>query len=386
MLKAPAHRRRTLGDRQGGSGPTMIVVTGLHGNEPAGGLAARRVLARLEREGLEINGRFVVLAGNLRALAAGIRFLDCDLNRQWTPERVAELQNQALNDAEATEQRELLAAIREVANQSTGPVYFLDLHTTSAVGPPFVTVGDTLRNREFARSFPLPLILGLEEQVDGALLEYLNNFGLITLGAEAGQHDCDRSVDRLEALMWLALRSAGLLAPDAVEGRVYAGVLREASRGVPPVIEVRYRHAIDDQDGFEMLPGVHNFAPVEKGQVVAHDRNGPVHARESGLMLLPLYQGKGEDGFFIARPLRTFWLYLSAFLRGLRIGAFLHWLPGVHRSRDQRLELTIDTRIARWYPLEVFHLFGYRKRRRTGNTLIVTRRAFDSNEPETTRL
>ncbi len=103
-------------------------------------------------------------------------------------------------------------------------------------------------------------------------------------------------------------------------------------------------------------------------------------------MLLPLYQGKGEDGFFIARPLRTFWLHLSAFLRRIRIGAFLHWLPGVHRSVDQCLDLTIDTRIARWYPLEVFHLFGYRKEREAGNTLVVTRRAFDSNEPETIRL
>ena len=384
MLEAPVNRRRYIGARQGGPGPSMIVMTGLHGNEPAGAWAAERVLARLEREGSDIHGRFVVLAGNLKALAKGVRFLDRDLNRQWTPEKVAALENRSINDAEAEEQRELLAAIRHAVNESAGPVYFLDLHTTSAVGPPFVTVGDTLRNREFARSFPLPLVLGLEEQVDGALLEYLNNFGLITLGSEAGQHDCDDSVDRLEALLWLALRSARLLAPDAAAGHVSAEVLREASRGVPPVIEVRYRHAINDQDSFEMLPGFDNFVPVEKDQVVARDRKGPVRAPESGLILLPLYQGKG--GFFIARPVRMFWLRLSAFLRRLRIGAFLPWLPGVHRNGDQRLELTIDTRIARWYPLEVFHLLGYRKRRQAGKTLVVTRRAFDSEEPETIRL
>jgi succinylglutamate desuccinylase len=176
------------------------------------------------------------------------------------------------------------------------------------------------------------------------------------------------------------------LPSDAADGHVSAEVLREASRGVPSIIEVLYRHAINDQDRFEMLPGFNNFVPVEKDQVVAHDRNGPVHAPESGLMLLPLYQGKGEDGFFIARPVRMFWLRLSALLRRLRIGTFLPWLPGVHRNGDQGLELTIDTRIARWYPLEVFHLLGYRKRRQVGNTLVVTRRAFDSDEPETLRL
>lgn len=386
VLEAPVHHRRYIGVRQGGPGPTMIVMTGMHGNEPAGARAAQRVLERLERKSIEIHGRFLVLAGNIKALAEGTRFLDRDLNRQWTPEKLAELENRAVSDAEADEQRELLGAIREALNESAGPVYFLDLHTTSAVSPPFVTVGDTLRNRQFARSFPLPLILGLEEQVDGALLEYLNNFGLITMGAEAGQHDCDGSVDRLEALLWLALRHAGLLLPDAADVSGYADVLRETSRGVPSVIEVRYRHAIHDQDDFEMLPGFDNFVPVAKGQIVAHDRNGPIRAQESGLMLLPLYQGKGEDGFFIARPLRVFWLHLSAFLRRLRIGAFLRWLPGVHRSGDQQLELTVDTRVARWCPLEVFHLFGYRKRRQAGNTLIVTRRAFDSDEPENIRL
>jgi len=362
----------------------MIVMTGLHGNEPAGGLAAERVLARLERESATIQGSLVVLSGNLKALAEGSRFLDRDLNRQWTPEKVAALDTR--HDAEADEQREVLAAIREAVNQNDGPIYFLDLHTTSAVGPPFVTVGDTLRNREFARSFPLPLILGLEEQVDGALLEYLNNFGLITMGVEAGQHDCDGSVDRLEALLWLALRRTGLLPPDAAADRGPIEMLREASRGVPPVMEVRYRHAIEEQDDFEMLPGFDNFLAIARDQVVANDRHGPVRAPERGLMLLPLYQGKGEDGFFVARPVREFWLGISGFLRRRRLGTLLRWLPGVHRNGDQGDGLTVDTRIARWYPLEVFHLFGYRKIRQIGDTLVVSRRTFDFDEQKKTRL
>ncbi len=364
----------------------MIVMTGLHGNEPAGPRAAQRVIERLHRDDVEIQGRFVAFAGNLKALAERTRFLDRDLNRQWTPQVLARVESNALDDAEAGEQRELLAAMKKTVEDTTGPVYFLDLHTTSAVSPPFVTVGDTLRNREFARSFPLPLILGLEEQVDGALLEYLNNFGLITMGAEAGQHDCDGSVERLEALMWLALRRVGMITADASDIAAHTETLVESSRGVPPVIEVRYRHAVTEEDEFEMVPGFDNFVPVDKGQVVAHDRTGPIRARESGLMLLPLYQGKGEDGFFIARPIRPFWLQLSAILRHLRVGFFLAWLPGVHRDREHGLDLKVDTRIARWFPLEIFHLFGYRKRRRSGNTLVVSRRAFDLQGPDKIRL
>mgnify|MGYP000107882312 CR=1 FL=1 len=75
------------------------------------------------------------------------------------------------------------------AARARGPIHFVDLHTSSAPGPPFLTVGDTLRNRRFSRGFPLPLLLGLEEQVDGSLLEYLNNHGFVTLGVEAGEHE-----------------------------------------------------------------------------------------------------------------------------------------------------------------------------------------------------
>ncbi len=364
----------------------MIVMAGIHGNEPAGVLAAERVFARIEREQVEVRGTFVALAGNLKALAGRTRFLDKDLNRQWTGERLAAIEHSGPCDAEAAEQGELLAIIRDLVNAEGGRVYFLDFHTTSAMSPPFVTVGDTLRNRAFARQFPLPMILGLEEQVDGALLEYLSNYGLVTMGVEGGQHNCDGSADRLEALLWLALRRAGMVAVAAEEDRVHADLLREASRGVPEIIEVRHRHAVVEQDRFKMLPGFDNFVPVKEDQVVANDRNGPVRVPEDGLILLPMYQGKGEDGFFVARPVKMFWLRLSAFLR--RRGSFggLHWLPGVRRGTDRKNELVVDTRIARWYPLEIFHLFGFRKLRKTGNTLTVTRRPFDIEEPEGIRL
>jgi succinylglutamate desuccinylase len=364
----------------------MIAMTGIHGNEPAGVLGAERVFARIQRERVEVRGTFVALAGNLKALTERTRFVDKDLNRQWTAERLTAIRQSAVSDAEVAEQSEVLAVIRDLIHAARGTVFFLDLHTTSAASSPFVTVGDTLRNRAFARQFPLPLILGLEEQVDGALLEYLNGVGVITMGFEAGQHDCDRSADRSEALLWLALRRTGMVAPDGAEDQAHTTLLREASRGVPSIVEVRHRHALTEQDQFKMLPGFDNFVPVKKNQVVAHDVKGPVRVPEDGLMLLPLYQGKGEDGFFVARPVRMVWLRVSAFLRRRGLLGGLHWLPGVRRGVDPSNELVVNTRIARWYPLEIFHLFGFRKLRQTGDTLVVTRRPFDIEDPGQIRL
>jgi len=379
-------RARILGEIDGGlEGPTVLVTAGIHGNENAGVVAVERVVSRLVRERPEARGRFVCSIGNMRALREGTRFVDVDLNREWTPAKVA-----ALGDgtpvkgqrAEHVEQRALIDFIGDEVRAARGPVFFIDMHTSSADGPPFITVGDTLLNREFSANFPLPVILGLEEQVDGSLLEFLNNCGLVTLGIEGGQHDSDESADRLEAMLLLAMVATGFLAATAVPDLArYRSLLAEQSDGIPRVIEVRHRHAVEPADRFRMEPGFANFVPVRKGQLLAQDAHGDVLCPEDGLMLLPLYQGQGEDGFFVARRVGPFRNAVSAVLRRWRVGRLVRLLPGVRRYEKRPGVLEVNTRVARFYPLDVFHLFGYRKLRSEGTHLIVTRRKHDLARP-----
>lgn len=365
-------------------GPTLLVVGAIHGNEPAGIAAARRVLDRIEAEKPRLRGQFVALAGNLQALERGSRFVDTDLNRRWLPRQVGALRGTvtaSMDAVEDREQAELLEAVDECLEGATGESYFLDLHTCSASGCPFVTVGDTLRNRSFAFNFPLPLILGLEEQVDGALLEYLNNLGLVTMGVEGGQHDAPSSVDHLEAVLWMALVAAGLL-PENLPGLdEHRALLERAAAGMPRVIEVRYRYGIREGDGFRMKPGFENFHSISKGDKVARDDCGDIRAPANGRMLLPLYQGQGNDGFFLARDVKPFWLKTSETLRRLRIGRLVRFLPGVRPHREWHGTLVVDTRVARYFPLDLLHLFGYRKLRRKGSLLLVNRRRFDIAPP-----
>lgn len=365
-------------------GPCLVVVGGIHGNEPSGVEACRRVVERLRRDTPAIVGDVFFLAGNLGALREDRRFLEIDLNRAWKPERVEGLVRGEPGGyrAEDREQWELIAALRDAIAAARGPLFFLDLHTSSSAGPPFLTVGDTLRNREFARGFPLPLILGLEEMVEGALLELLNNHGFVTLGVEAGQHRAPEAPGIHEAAVWLALARAGILVGgEASLDPRWLERLSLAGRGLPEIVEVRHRHPITPEDDFRMEPGRRSFDPVRKGEIVAHDRTGEIPAPETGRMLLPLYQGQGDDGFFLARDVRPFWLNLSAVLRRSRTGWILRWLPGVRRDPERRDELRIDTRVARWFPLEIFHLFGFRKSRREGPVLVMSRRAFDLEAP-----
>jgi succinylglutamate desuccinylase len=46
-----------------------------------------------------------------------------------------------------------------------------------------------------------------------------------------------------------------------------------------------------------------NFDPIAKGEVLAYDKNGPIKSPYGGLILMPLYQKQGDDGFFVIQEI-----------------------------------------------------------------------------------
>jgi len=360
------------------AGPTLVVIGGMHGNEPGGAIAAKQVLERLSQSDVEVRGEVVALAGNMAALRAGRRYHDKDLNRQWGEDRVRALalQPAADDDAEDREQRDLLAAIESAMARARGPVYVADLHTTSAPGIPFLITGDTLAQRKLAVEFPLPIVLGLEEQLDGALSEYWTRRGCVTFAVEGGQHHDPASIDSLEAVIYVAVDAVGVVrgvSTGALRGEVERShrLLEQRRAGLPHVMEVVERHAITDADRFTMEPGFRNLDRAREGQLLARDARGEILAPRDGLVILPLYQPAGSDGFFWGREMSALRLRASEVLRKMGAGRALGLLPGVHRDGEHRTRLVIDRRFARLYPLGVFQLLGYRRVRPCGQGLIV---------------
>lgn len=371
---------RLRGDREG---PLLVAVGGIHGNEPAGVHAMTRVARELASMGPRLRGDVLFLAGNTRALAANLRFVDVDLNRAWIAPKLDAAPNvaPAAEASEDLELHELRGELDAAIAAARGETYFVDLHTMSADGEPFATIGDTIRNRRFASAFPVPKVLGLEENIDGSLLEYLNGLGFVTLGVEAGRHDAPSSIAIHEAVLWTALVASGCLdEADAPRYLAAQGLLALAGDG-GHFYEVRHRHGVRPGDEFVMEPGFANFAPIRRGQVLARDWRGEVRSPERGVVMLPLYQGLGDDGFFVGRRIKRFWLHLSAALRRVRADRALAALPGVRRKLDDPDTLLVNTRIARYFPMQVFHLFGYRRRRWTDEMLVVSRRKFDLAGP-----
>lgn len=389
ILKEPIHTvghrfRRVVGRYKGNMpGPTLIAIAGLHGNEPTGVFAMEKVMARLNELSPEFSGEFIALAGNLKALERGVRYLDRDLNRIWFKSKK---DNQLIFPSEieeAEEFHEIWKIIDHAIDNRQGELIFLDMHTTSAQSAPFCLIGDTMRNRRFIDGFPVPIILGLEEQLDGPLMSYLNERGFITFGFEAGQHEARESEANHENMLWLTLEKAGCIKRENMPEYEHAFCgLSDQTLPLQQIFEVRYRHEISTEDKFKMVDGYANFIPIAKDQVLAHDKKGEVKTRINGRIFMPLYQPQGDDGFFVIRKVAKFWIKVSAILRKSGAWKILPVLPGVRKHKKLPNTLVLNMRIARFFGRQIFHLMGYRKRRKTRDTITYTRREFDLKSPD----
>lgn len=304
---------RIIGTYKGSrSGPMLIALSGMHGNEPAGVAAVETLFDMLEKEpginpGFQFKGTLIGLRGNIKALHKGFRQIVKDLNRTLTPENV----NRVLKspevdlDAEDHELKDLYLTIVSLIRQhQPSKVVFIDLHTTSATGGIFSIVSDHPESVRIAAALHAPVIKGFLNGLHGTTLHFFNreNLGVETVGVsfEAGQHHDPLSVGRSIAAIVNCLRAIGCVRNKDVESR-HDDILMAYSRGLPKITELFHTHRIHAHDGFQMMPGYVNFQPVRAGEHLATDCNGPILAPEDSFILMPLYQKQGSDGFFLVR-------------------------------------------------------------------------------------
>jgi succinylglutamate desuccinylase len=379
---------RNLGEYRGEkNGPMVIFVAGAHGNEPAGIFAVRQVLGKLEKLNPAFKGSMVALTGNLSALSNNVRFIEKDMNRLWLYEKITCPIDRLLEDNKLTQDEreyvQLFCELKKHIHQGNPPFYIVDLHTTSSVSAPYFAIGDTMRNRKFAIKFPVPITLGLEEQLHGTMMNYLNDMGIVATIFEGGQHDSISAIENIEACIWLTLVQAGCVQPrDIPDFDKFFKRLEKAARGKRKLLEVRYRYAIKEGEDFKMKPGYENFRKIKKGETIAENQYGPVKAEESGRIFMPLYQKQGNDGYFIVKEFNPFWLRISEVIRKLGLHKAIPWLPGFKKHSTDENTLLINLKVARWYVVEFMHLMGYRKDKIVNNKLVVSKRKYDLRNPD----
>jgi len=92
-------------------GPLLIAIGAMHGNEPMGIKAIAMLEKMLDVEpitnpGFVFNGTFIGMIGNLTAYKRHERFIDKDINRQWSPSNIERIKNAKPEDLD-TEDKHL---------------------------------------------------------------------------------------------------------------------------------------------------------------------------------------------------------------------------------------------------------------------------------------
>lgn len=295
-------------------GPLLIAFGGMHGNEPAGIKAIELLSKMIEVEPItnpefSFRGAFLGIIGNLKAYTSGKRFVNRDLNRMWTKENVEKAKNLPPNELteELLEIRGIMRVIDNTIKElDPEEIVLIDLHTTSSRGGIFTITRDEVESLNIALELHAPVIMGMLNGIKGTTLHYFisENFGrnIIPISFESGQHDEKLSVNRAIAALINCMRTIGCIPAEHVENR-HDSLLIEHSEGLPKISKLIFKHTINDGDGFKMLPNFKNFQRIQKGQQLGIDKNGPLLAQEDSIMLMPLYQEQGEDGYFLIKSI-----------------------------------------------------------------------------------
>lgn len=369
---------RVIGALKGTTpGPTTIFVGGIHGNEPAGVFALHNVLENLKIKDIPVKGNIYAIAGNLWALEHGRRFQKEDLNRLWSQDKVQNLRNGALQhpkNQDVKEQIDIYITCKEILDNNKGPFYFFDLHTTSSETMPFITVNDNLLNRKFTSQYPIPIVLGIEEYLEGPLLSYVNELGYVAFGFEGGQHDDISSIENHMAFVYLSLVFAGCIKKEDIDFDHQFGILAKYAISTNSFFEIFDHFKLKSNDTFSMHPGFINFQTIRKGQELAVYNNTEISAPHNGRIFMPLYQHQGSDGFFIIRSIPLFFLKLSALLRRIHLDQFLTYFPGVNWQTKKKQALVVNRKLAFFFTKDFFHLLGYRSKEIDKNHLIMKNR------------
>lgn len=297
---ASSEIKRIIGNYTGNKkGPLLIITAGVHGNEPSGIHALQRIFAELEHTKPSFSGKLIGIAGNVAALNKNVRFIDEDLNRTWTAKNLSKTMGY---NHEETEMREIIEILEKEKPDEFSLCYFMDCHSTSSESIPYISVQDVGKNNTWAHQFPVFIVKGFSDIVNGSIDKYFSKQGMTGFTFEAGQHNAKNTSKHHEGLIWLALKKANKL--DLKQLSCYpecTETIENNDEITQKTFEITYRHGLTEKDDFKMLPNFDNFQKITKGELLAMQNGKEIRSKWNARIFMPLYQAQGNDGFFVVK-------------------------------------------------------------------------------------
>ena len=245
---------------------SVAIVGGLHGDEPAGERIVRRLADRLpEPEETAGEGVVRLIIANERALEAGVRYTDTDLNRAFP------------GDADSDEYERALAP--EIMDAVDGMDAVFAIHTSHSVPPPFAIYSELTDSvRRTVTGMPVDYVLdasGLRGTTMDSVVPH-------TVSVEVGRQGSQQAVDFGYESTLAFLRAHGALddEPPTFSPATIVEGIEEVPKGSG---EPHVNYA--------------NFEAIPEGEVFASDDEYTHRVEEAGIVPVLASEHGYEDIF-----------------------------------------------------------------------------------------
>lgn len=273
------------------SGPRLLVLGAVHGNEKCGTEAIKRVIAELQSGALVLeNGQvtFVPIC-NPKAYALDVRQTERNLNRYLVPMAEPDSYEARLGNVLCP-----LLADCDV---------LLDIHSYTVGGAPFALVRDFADQQECALAAALGVdvlltgwsaayaasgrkVTAADENEAVGTTEYARRFGAIATTLECGQHKDPNAV----TVAYQALRQA----------LAHLGLTASPTHAAKNPKKVRMFEVVYCPEGGKLARVWENFAPLAAGTVIATSSQGDLRAAQDCVIIMPKASATvGEEWYYL---------------------------------------------------------------------------------------
>ena len=253
----------------------LVIVGSVHGNEPVGARAIAVVEELIASHQWHIEGAVFSLIGNPRAVAAGTRFCDENLNRAFG-------RTERDGSYETKRAEEITKWFSEIA-QAFSEMYLLDLHSVST-GDTKMVIYSIEHKQSVAwakRVSPIPFAISERGGVlPGALTQAFEKAGGTAVTIECGNHTAPEGEKVALEHIENALVSLGMMLPPE---KSFRGLV--PYEGPPRTYELIA--PIKPRQCFTWDLPVASEMPLKAGQQYAHDDFGIHTASQDCYIMMP---------------------------------------------------------------------------------------------------